>query len=653
MMAQLSFNRKTEDVTDHSIIRPGVENKAAASLIEGVGAAAINYMGAKVQEKEAAATAEVDTQLQTAETNYLINSPAARREEIRATQESIATYDPTKATPGDTKAFEASKAKLASLEAGFNQGTINADQYRIRSESLVKAAIAERPHLAEEFRALSDQHLGGATVEWMMKREQEDDRREQAEAADAKVGERAAMEAQRKILIDHNIFQALHITNKADMDALTMRPEVQEILKKQGAISLQAKNAEDLAQINEHNKQHPPAAIEAQQIKTVNAGFTTAYNALARGSEAIRQALAGKVPQSVAQGTPQQQAEFLARGLGKQMAEFEATLSQGMTNASKKMVDAVKIRSDAFRAAYTPFLTPEGMAKAAQGYNEYLVAVSQASAYEDTPGLTNLAAVKEIVGEETLAMGLGQNPNMYASYTALMASVMSRSATPEEVVLNGPDILNNLATRLNQAETKGQKLDPNTAAGVGRSMSDFVDNFSVLANSDYSVEAITGTAGVYNTFSRIGPTLSKQLTPEGLAMVADSYSGLVARQNVAMMHIISQNPTTSGLKGKWDFNPNAMSSDTLYVPKNNVVLTNAEAIAMANANRKSGWSVARRTLPHLYPPGTSTAEIFSRTTMPHAPLNPTGKKTQKVNVSTLPDAKADDQWWNQELAGGD
>lgn len=187
------IRRQVGDINVTRFINPGVEDNSASALLGALGQGALNIDQVVAENK-------LQKELEDMRTIYETSGFAL-----------TGGQPPAGLTEQDVKEISQEKDRLGRLSRAVQQGTMSIGMYRVTAEAALRAAIARRPGLAQEFRQLASSTLGtdvvGAGIEVLAQREAQLAAKAAQKAADES---KAAAEAKKtrgeelKALIDLN-----------------------------------------------------------------------------------------------------------------------------------------------------------------------------------------------------------------------------------------------------------------------------------------------------------------------------------------------------------------------------------------------------------------------------------------------------------------
>lgn len=153
------IRRDVGDVSPNTYIRPGVEDNSMSTIVGGLAEQGIKLDTTLAQHRLYEEVDAIATQRE-------IGSPVG----IAAQEQAAAGVDPSAAP-----AVQGLEGELARAQSAYKQGRMSHDQMMILSERAVRKAIARRPGLAQEFRALAAQRVGrdvvGASIDFLAQKD--------------------------------------------------------------------------------------------------------------------------------------------------------------------------------------------------------------------------------------------------------------------------------------------------------------------------------------------------------------------------------------------------------------------------------------------------------------------------------------------------
>lgn len=152
-MPAKDIRRQTEDIRPVNFVRPGVVNTALADAITAVGEGALSIDAAIAKEKLGKDLDEARSDFIVGEVQDEYGDP-----DLQAQLE---------------KELEPFKENLKSLSHANEQGLLRGDRFRLRADAILQSHIAKRPGLGPEMREIHAQFTGGAIIETLLRREQE------------------------------------------------------------------------------------------------------------------------------------------------------------------------------------------------------------------------------------------------------------------------------------------------------------------------------------------------------------------------------------------------------------------------------------------------------------------------------------------------
>lgn len=260
-----TITRNVGDITPTQFVRSGVQDDSAAAMAGGMFNAALIYD----RNKQMAAVREELTDLRT---NYEVNAEVLKNFETPGDM----------APAADAQDVQATTSEIQRLQAAREQG-LNFDTYRMRAESIIRAAMARRPGLANDYRRLAGEVLGvevaGAKAEFIAGLERSEAQREANAAQAALEAANKTAEAQRKELRDAGIWIPADADNQT-ISAAYNTPRNMEIMTERVRRTAEAQQAEQLLSIQEKGLQltapqrgQALAGLASAEIQNIAAGF--------------------------------------------------------------------------------------------------------------------------------------------------------------------------------------------------------------------------------------------------------------------------------------------------------------------------------------------------------------------------------------------
>lgn len=157
------IRRDTPEARPINFASTPVVDNSTASMLEGAAKAVMGIDSALAQRRFNKAQEMLHAQ-------YVVGSPAAE------TLEEDSYSDRAPLSPEDDRSLRDFKSILDTNSAARDQGRMNFESYQLRSERLLRVAIAKRPGLATEFRSIASSYVGtdvtGAESRYLAEQEQ-------------------------------------------------------------------------------------------------------------------------------------------------------------------------------------------------------------------------------------------------------------------------------------------------------------------------------------------------------------------------------------------------------------------------------------------------------------------------------------------------
>lgn len=197
------IRRDVGDVNANTFIQQGVVDTSAAEALKGVGEAAM-MVDTRLAERR------LDKAQEMLRAQYVAGSPAA---DVYADSGEESDTDDVPLSPEEDRSLKDFERTLNTHVKAHEQGRMNYASYMLRAERLTRLAIARRPGLAQQFRAISGLHTDSFEVRHLAETE---DALEKASAAAAKSAadeRQKTFELQRKELLENGFAHAMNFQN--------------------------------------------------------------------------------------------------------------------------------------------------------------------------------------------------------------------------------------------------------------------------------------------------------------------------------------------------------------------------------------------------------------------------------------------------------
>ncbi len=545
------ITRNVQDVRPNNYVKPGVQSPSPLSLAAELGGQAIN-LDAQLSRERLQKDAEA------LRTTYETSAPGAQ-----AVQEGLNSHDQAQ--------VDGLKGQLGAYDAAVQQGKMSFDEYRVRGERLLRQAISKRPGLASEFRGVAAQSLGvdvvGASVDVLASWE-----RQQLQAlASASDSDKGGPDFKRM----RDDLDAAGVPSGAytDEQTLTAWMQNQEAIR-----SMKVQNAEEevvttaVGTMQGGQTLRRPAAT-AGFITEVRKNKNEVFKSFSRGYAAIK----------TGQVTPAQMSTILTNGamdVSGRVSVLRTAMAAGDVDPATAEKEIAGLESLA--ASMTEYASGRLDASLMKTKIDGLMLFMQ-NYMHDQDGVTEMAAARELFGDELLTMYVGPAGSFAKTGANAVGNTLLNVGSPISRASNaGTTVANVISTTLDRG---GAQSNPAMIDSMNQVLVNAGTSFIELSPKELKSDHLTGPQGYITNLWHQRDGLKKALSDQGKQelMGAVSLAGLTNYHALA----IDFGSRYGGIAKKMVYEIDPVSGDFLH-PKPGVTLTGPEKAAVQGYNKAFG-----------------------------------------------------------------
>lgn len=572
------IRRDVGDVSPNTYIRQGVEDNSMSTIVGGLAEQGIKLDTTLAQHRLYEEVDAIATQRE-------IGSPVG----IAAQEQAAAGVDPSAAP-----AVQGLEAEMARAQQAYKQGRMTHDQMMILSERAVRKAIARRPGLAQEFRALAAQRVGrdvvGATVDYLAQKD-----------ADllTEASKKAQDEAEKQDQLDKRRLDEIQkaggiIGDLTSSEAIEARwRDMQPAIMDRARLEATAAMATDQRSTHEASlvlRRERDTALFSQQaaqkrIEMLDAGQGI-LNAIRSGAALTDEQLADVVVD-------------IERSMGDYAAWAAAQRASGTIDPA--VIDAMTEVTQQQLASLNKLVTGELPLELKKKKLESWMVATQEALLISEPQLLVYGAGAQILGEAAIA-NIAVQPGMQLPRRMVMA-VGEVAADKDD-----PRVTTNVAGDLTGTIVStnfGKDADPELVSRGMDLFNKFAQRFVTIPDDQAVMKDFTGPAGFVHKLDIHKHMIRQRAGEEQSAQLANSLAqAAYAAQRRLGMGLVQEMPS---LRDKVQVQ--VMPDGSLFQVKAGATLTPTEQSLLLKYNQ--GWQGHKvlRTIAHLATGREGTKEL--------------------------------------------
>jgi hypothetical protein len=502
-MAEITRQVGNIGVTQY--INPGVQDNSVAQGIAAIGGAALDIdqrIGERALENELTAMRDI----------YESKSFALSSEDD----------EDSDITPADKAEIGAESARIGVLQRAVQQGTLSNDLFRLKAEAALRAAIARRPGLAQEYRQLAASTLGmdvsGAAIEQLAQAEARIVSSQQSKedaAAEAEAAQRKELGERYRELAENSPLNArfASLTNDQLVDYLSNTTDTQAQLDwkvlQGSADRMAAARMAELEGQRTRGEQTARQPVAQAEFAGLRADYALSIQTVA--SEINRLSVDGITAEEVPLIIK------LKEDMRAGAMKFRADVQTARRDVGDQFADD-ELRFIESDLRYLDGISNDPEELATTGW-QALVGYTVNRSLNGNNAALGMASVSQLYGS-AVAAALMSDPQTAARFNARFIAAAAGGSAPQVLVNDANDFLRDVTSVYTKLGT--QKPTEAAVADFTNMLGRTIDAFVTVPGREYDPSKLSGSTGMATLLAgQTGTMLAASMTPEQKRDIGD------------------------------------------------------------------------------------------------------------------------------------